>query len=248
MTRRSSRLLLIFVLLLLLLAVLILLNRPAPQAPGERPEPDGRSASWDSAPKPEPKEITFHGCPPEGDGSDPELNIRKNRVDEGNYIPVPFDSIMQLTWPAGVERRKRRNWSDDERREVGRHEGIPVRVRGYLAGAKEEGKESPNCHEEGHEFRDFHLWLVAEPNDSRSASIVIEVTPRVRAVHDGWTLARIHSIVRRQLPVEIGGWLMLDPEHPDQVGKTRGTIWEIHPVTMMRVQEHGEWYNGDALP
>jgi hypothetical protein len=248
MTRRSSRLLLIFIFLLLVIAVLILLNRPGADAPRERHEPERRTASWELTPKPSPKEIVFHGCPPEGDGSDPELNLLKNRVDAGDYIQVPFDSIVQLNWPSGIERRKRRNWSSEDLREVGRHEGIPVRVRGFLAGAKEEGKESPNCHAEGHEFRDYHLWLIQGPDDTRSSSIVVEVTPRVRAVHDGWTLGRIHSIVRRQLPVEIGGWLMLDPEHPDQVGQTRGTIWEIHPVTMIRVAENDEWYDFDALP
>jgi len=37
------------------------------------------------------------------------------------------------------------------------------------------------------------------------------------------------------LAVRISGWLMLDPEHPDQLGKTRGTIWEIHPVMKLKV-------------
>jgi hypothetical protein len=30
--------------------------------------------------------------------------------------------------------------------------------------------------------------------------------------------------------VRIRGWLMLDQEHPEQIGKTRGTLWEIHPI------------------
>jgi len=35
-------------------------------------------------------------------------------------------------------------------------------------------------------------------------------------------------VIREQQHVRVSGWLMLDPEHPDQVSKTRGTIWEIH--------------------
>ena len=42
-----------------------------------------------------------------------------------------------------------------------------------------------------------------------------------------------------KLPVRISGWTMLDPEHPDQVGKTRGTIWEIHPVMRLDVMQAG---------
>src|SRR5258707_2212225 len=46
--------------------------------------------------KPTPKQITFEGCPPEGDGGDPALNLLKNRVDEGDYVPGNFDAIAQL--------------------------------------------------------------------------------------------------------------------------------------------------------
>jgi hypothetical protein len=41
--------------------------------------------------------------------------------------------------------------------------------------------------------------------------------------------------------VRISGWTMLDPEHPDQVDNTRGTIWEIHPIMQIEVQQQGRW-------
>jgi hypothetical protein len=240
MSRRSSRTFVVIVILLLALLVLFLLSRRAREASPAASGPH-HAASWEAGPKPEPKEISFHGCPPEGDGNDPGVNLLKNRVDEGEYIPVPFDTIVGLSWPHGIERRRRASWSDEDRKSVALHEGIPIRLEGYLAGVKEEGKESPNCHVEGHAFRDFHLWLVPGPDDDRSKSVVVEVTPRVRETHPNWTLNRIRSIVRNHDRVEIGGWLMLDPEHPDQVGATRGTIWEIHPVMMIRVEENGVW-------
>jgi len=34
---------------------------------------------------------------------------------------------------------------------------------------------------------------------------------------------------------------MMDPEHPDQVGKTRKTLWEIHPVLKIEVFSGGQW-------
>jgi hypothetical protein len=40
---------------------------------------------------------------------------------------------------------------------------------------------------------------------------------------------------------------MLDPEHPDQVGKTRGTIWEIHPVMKIEVEQDGKWVMLDSI-
>lgn len=73
---------------------------------------------------------------------------------------------------------------------------------------------------------------------------MVEVTPRVRARHPGWTLQAFQSLARQKSRVRIGGWTMLDPEHPDQVGKTRGTIWEIHPVMRVDVMQGGAGWKG----
>src|SRR6476659_7737970 len=57
------------------------------------------------------KQITFKGCPPEGDGGDPVLNLNKNRVDEGNYQPVAFNTLLELRWPQETERADHAKWS-----------------------------------------------------------------------------------------------------------------------------------------
>jgi len=41
---------------------------------------------------------------------------------------------------------------------------------------------------------------------------------------------------------------MLDPEHRNMVGKYRGTIWEIHPITKIEVFKDGQWVDLDQLP
>jgi hypothetical protein len=46
--------------------------------------------------------------------------------------------------------------------------------------------------------------------------------------------------------VRISGWLLMDQEHPDQVGKTRGTIWEIHPIIAFDVQRGNTWVSLDT--
>jgi hypothetical protein len=138
-----------------------------------------------------------------------------------------------------------------DRAAVARYEGIPVSVEGYLAGAKVEGPESPNCHGADSKYRDWHIWLTGAPGESRSTSIVVETTPRVRAVHPAWRMAQLRRAVRDTARVRISGWLMLDPEHPEQVGKTRGTIWEIHPIMRIEVQQRGGagsgWSSLDSL-
>ena len=73
------------------------------------------------------------------------------------------------------------------------------------------------------------------------------MTPGVRAQHRNWTTEVLGRIVKDKLKVRISGWLLLDPEHPDQVGKTRGTIWEIHPVMKFEVEQNGHWVGLDDL-
>ena len=192
--------------------------------------------------KPEPQVGTYRGCPPEGDGGDPALNYLKNRVDEGNYIPVEFSALIALPWSPEIERRDRDKWSPGDAAEIARYEGIPVAVEGYLFGGKESGPESTNCHGAENDYVDWHVWLSENPGEDRIRSIVIEPTPRVRVPkHPNWALKQIKALAREQLRVRISGWLFFDPEHPDQVGKTRGTIWEIHPVMNIEIEQGGQW-------
>lgn len=196
--------------------------------------------------KPQPVETTFQGCPPGGDGGDMELNKLKNRVDEGAYVPVTFDSIVKLAWPPATERRNMQNWSAADRAFVEKYNGIPVSVEGYLADIKKQGPESTNCHGADDDMRDWHIWLTQNQHQDRSGSIVVEATPRIRPKHPGWQLDTLRQIVNQQQRVRISGWLMLDPEHPDQVDKTRGTIWEIHPIMKIEVEQNGRWVSLDS--
>lgn len=190
--------------------------------------------------KPTPLVVPFNGCPPEGSGGDSEQNLLKNRSDEGNYVPVNFDSIAKLTWPVTVQQKERKLWSAADKAAIAKYEGIPVVVEGYLAGAKESGAESTNCQKTASNMVDWHVWFVKNSRDSRAVSIVIEPTPRSRANHT-WTLTKLKPIIDNQIPVRISGWVFFDPEHPDQIGLTRGTLWEIHPVMQIEVFQNSQW-------
>jgi hypothetical protein len=158
---------------------------------------------------------------------------------------VQFDAVMHLTWPDAVERRDRDRWSAEDRAQIERYEGLPIAIEGYLAGAKESGPESTNCHGADKEFRDYHLWLTQNSEEDRSLSIVVEPTPRLLAKHPGWRLSAFRKLVSEKTRVRLSGWLMFDPEHPDQVGKTRGTIWEVHPMMQAEVWHQERWVTLD---
>lgn len=198
--------------------------------------------------KQQPVATGFQGCPPEGDGGDPALNRLKNRGDSTRFVPTPLDGVLALPWPPGIERRRRADWSRADAARVSRSEGTPVAIEGYFAGAKREGPESPNCHGADDAFRDWHLWLAGAPGRDRSRSVVVEATPVIRARHPAWSLGGIRRLVRDGDRVRVSGWLLLDPEHPDQVGRTRGTIWEVHPVMAIEVRRGGRWVPLDARP
>lgn len=183
----------------------------------------------------------FAGCPPDGDGGDRQLNVLKNRVDSAAWVPTPFASIVGLSWPVSVTRIFRAEWTRRDSVTVARNEDVPVSVEGYFSGAKVEGPEATNCHGAESKFRDWHLWLSANPGTDRRHSIVVETTPGVRALHPEWSMTKLHKLVRDSTFVRVSGWLMLDQEHPEQIRKTRGTLWEIHPVMKIEMRRGGRW-------
>ena len=208
---------------------------------------DGDITNWE---KPEPVEQNGGACVAQGLGKngkpalDPQTDLRKNRVDTSSaYHPVTFTQILALPW-TGLP-RKRTGWSQADSLQVAKYEGPPVTLEGYLVDVVEEGMESTNCEINTHAWHDWHMWMVPTPaeatNRVRTRAIVVEVTPRVRESLTSWVFDSVRTLARHTDEVRISGWLMWDPDHPDQVGKTRGTTWEIHPVTRIEVLRAGSW-------
>jgi hypothetical protein len=192
---------------------------------------------------PTPLEEVFNGCPGEGTGPDPQLNQLKNRVDEAVWQPTDVAALLQLTWPTGVAGKRMSGWAPNDRAQIEPNNGNPVQVEGYLLQIRQQESESTNCNAADPANRDFHGWLSALPGDDRAnKSLIIEFTPRIRAKHLTWTLQALDVIVRQKTRVRISGWTMLDPDHPDEVGKSRSTLWEIHPVMKVETaQADGGW-------
>ena len=199
-------------------------------------ESDERAPSVDASRSPAGP---FHGCPPDGDGGDRVLNRLKNRDADSAYAPMRLVDMIHLAVPEAPRIRER--WPASARALVEPLEQRAVAVEGYLLKGKQEGAESPNCHDKHPWMRDFHLWLGSTPADARANSVVVELTPRIREKHPSWSLARLRKLVHDHTEVRVSGWLMLDPEHPDQVGKTRATVWEIHPIQQIEIRSGDGW-------
>jgi hypothetical protein len=193
--------------------------------------------------RPTPVEEVFNGCPGQGTGPDPQLNLLKNRVDEGVWQPSSVAAFLQLGWPRGVAGKRMSSWAPGDHAQVDANNGSPVVVEGYLLEARLQEAESTNCDKGDAADRDVHGWLVAEPTDERATrSVIVEFTPRIRARHPTWTVEALDAVVRQKTRVRISGWTMLDPDHAEEVGKSRGTLWEIHPVMKIETaQADGGW-------
>jgi hypothetical protein len=191
--------------------------------------------------KPQPAEITFDGCPPEGSGGDKQLNLLKNRVDKADYVPVSFDSLTTLTWPKNIEQHEMKDWSPSNLAFINQYQGIPVMVEGYILSVREGLPDPANCNQTKGSGLDWQISFTKNPKDDRSQAVIVEVTPRVRLEHK-WTIDLIHAVfMGDHLPVRINGWLYFDPEHPDDVGQIRATLWEIQPVMQIEVFQYGKW-------
>ncbi len=185
-------------------------------------------------------------CPREGDGGDRLLNVQKNRTEAPAALET-LDVPALLALPRRYEvPRWRDRWPRSFAAQVASEERRGVALEGYLLAAKQSGPESCNCH--ARDRRDFHIWIGARPATdyldaklARADAVIVEMTPSVRDLHPGWRLRLLERLAHDRAKVRVEGLLMYDPEHPGELGKTRGTLWEVHPVTGFSVWSGGRW-------
>jgi hypothetical protein len=201
-------------------------------------------SSWER-PAPQSSDFSLHGqtCGPTGDGGDSDTNLRKNRTDvPAAFHDVTFDAIASLTYPKAPKTRDK--WSAAQLAQIEPYEGVAVRVVGYIAALKPQvggTGESTNCHWTQKDEVDWHIALVGQSGQGEPLAVVVETTPRIRQNHPGWTSDRLPPWVNSDQPVRITGWLMLDPEHRAHLNRYRMTLWEVHPITQLEVQQNGAW-------
>ena len=188
----------------------------------------------------------FHTCPPEGHARrfDPYLDALKNRdlpppsvLRQGYTVPQLINAL-----PGGLPKTKfnRSRWSKTDQDTAAVWECYGVIVEGYLLGVTREHEEACNCGSST--YVDHHLWLAAAPSASKAASMVIEVSPRSWSSHPKWSEANtFRRSINAKARVRVMGWLAWDYEHKEQLGKTRRTLWEVHPIHSIQVLSGNRW-------
>jgi hypothetical protein len=107
--------------------------------------------------------------------------------------------------------------------------------------------ESTNCHLTADDEVDWHIYLTNSPAQQIKSAIIVETTPRTRPQHK-WTTAMLPPLVDSKTRVRISGWLMYDSEHINVIGTQRATVWEVHPITKIEIENNGQWVDLDTKP
>jgi hypothetical protein len=190
------------------------------------------------------------GCSP-ADSAHGRVNQLKRTVpQEGTPITLTFDTFSQLQSAAvesvdeGVEiepaeRDKIKSIVDTTEGTVG--EGSRVRLVAFLSEGipHPNSGESVNCNLKKEANNDIHISVTATKNGSEFEGIVVEMIPQNRPAN--WTSSKVDTLRGKVLLIE--GGLFYDNLHftngdasnPIKGQPKRFSLWEIHPVTSVKV-------------
>jgi hypothetical protein len=179
----------------------------------------------------------FDGCGLDGSAKTAtlkKLNQLKNRY----AAPQPNEVDQSITLSAILAPgNDKARWSSTRAAEV----------TGYVLAIKPGGAETCNCGKTDPPHIDTHIELVLKSTDTAGTqSVVVEVTPRMRAIMTANGTDWSTKTLRKQILgkwVKVRGWMMFDAQHSNAAENTnpggannwRATAWEIHPVTDIHV-------------
>lgn len=179
----------------------------------------------------------YHGCGMEG-------TARSYKVKALNELKNRYNFPEQKDFDKNVSLKAMLEPGDDMHRWNQNKAGEII---GYVYNVKPGGIESCNCEAKDKLYRDTHIELLLDPNETaENKRVIVEVTPRIRAIMKekgiDWTTQALRKKFLGRW-VKVQGWLLFDEEHKKQSENTnpgkpknwRATAWEVHPVTDIEV-------------
>ena len=176
-------------------------------------------------------------CSVDGDASN-SRQIAADRLKNRTKAPSVLDMDSSVT----LARMLRPGKDDDRFNELKGGEIV-----GFVERVKPGDVETNNCHSPFPEDYDTHIELSLNPGRPPSKRVIVEVTPRVRmltAAISGkdWSTNTLKRTLTHKW-VRVTGWMFFDYHHKGNASNTnpggshiwRATVWEIHPITDIRV-------------
>jgi hypothetical protein len=201
-----------------------------------------RELEFNARPARAPCRTSLGRCPDEGCGDDARLDAVTNRQKNRTTVPDQFEFMTVPTFKHEFREittigKSRKDLPDAEEATIEANEDHGVEVEGYVLDDTREGPESCNCYLP--DALDYHLWLGQRASSTKPDSIVVELTPRV---FDTAEITELMARLKRdKVHVRVIGWPFFDPLHPEQIGRTRSTRWEVHPVLDIEEEVDGAW-------
>lgn len=198
-------------------------------------------------PRSTPVAQTFNGCPPQGQGGDPALNMLENRTDDNppnGYRVTDLSTMLTVPTTSQVDNKPRSQWSAADAKRVALYEGSPVRTTGWVVAAHKGGPTPAGCNSSA--SRDWYLWIGEGAGDDPHTALVVVVTPQVAASRPGWTDYTMRRLVGQV--VRVSGWLVYDQEPNPVIANDRATEWEIQPAMHLEAYYKQQWINLDLIP
>jgi len=185
-------------------------------------------------------------CPPEGDGGDPALNRLKNRSE----FPASYEEMDVHRFQEDLKYiftpLFRDDFSKDQTQYIEKNEKRGISLVGYILAARLSLPDSTNCHSKTR--REIHLYIGGSPSQSNmepegliAQSVVVELTPGGQDLHPAWRLQNLVDLLKSHKKIRVSGWPLYDSLDKNFLGKSRGTLWEIEPVTKIEVWKEGQW-------
>ncbi len=180
--------------------------------------------------------VLAFNCPSSGIGITSRVR-QKHRLKNRTAFPSAADFDTRVTLDALLQRGDDRSrWSVER----------AARVQGLVIDVEHAGSEAANCFNPCR--RDIHVLIAPRKDAPKSEQVVLEVTPKMRDWAAGQGIDWSEETLQKQLIghwCEFEGWLYFDVDHdeesenvaPGNAENWRGTAWEVHPITKIRVLE-----------
>jgi hypothetical protein len=189
------------------------------------------------------------GCSSPGSAHGLANELKRTVPPDGDPTLLTFDSFSQLQTAAeqsvdqgvDIDPAAREALKSIEITEGTVGEGSRVSLVAFLSIGKPHANtgESVNCNLKGTANNDFHISMTEAANDSEFNGIVVEMIPQDRPAK--WNLTNLSALRGKKLLIE--GGLFYDnlhvangdAGHPIQGQPARFSLWEIHPITSLKV-------------
>jgi hypothetical protein len=189
------------------------------------------------------------GCAAEGSAHGLVNQLKRTVPPDGPAVTLTFDTFSQLQnaavelvdQGAPIEAADREKIKSIETTEGMVGEGSRVRLVAFLSEGSPHANtgESVNCNLKTEAKNDIHISVTEKKNASEFEGIVVEMIPQDRPAN--WTSGNLEGLRGKVLLFEGGlfydnfHFINADENNPLSGQPKRFSLWEIHPVTSLKV-------------